>query len=391
MKRILFLSFYFEPDLSAGSFRNTSLAKKLAEDLAGRAEIEVFTTVPNRYSTFQLDTPLYEKKDNLTIHRIKISKHKSRFIDQILSFSIYFHNVRKKTRKNKYDLVYASSSRLFSAYLGHLIAKREKAPFYLDIRDIFYDSMKDLFNKNPLKLLILPVLKFVETRTFSNATHINLISKGFADYFRHIKETGFSFFTNGIDDEFLGIDSIPYDEKKRKIILYAGNIGEGQGLHKFIPTLAKNLERNYDFIIIGDGGAKEKLLISLEEKSCTNVYLKDPVSRTLLHKEYVNADFFLIHLNDYEAFKKVLPSKIFELASSDKPIIAGVGGYAADFIRDNVSNVILVQPCDAGACTEKILKLEYLRIKRTDFIEKFRRKRINEEMVISIISYLPNI
>jgi hypothetical protein len=95
----------------------------------------------------------------------------------------------------------------------------------------------------------------------------------------------------------------------------------------------------------------------------------------------------LIHLNDYEAFKKVLPSKIFELAAYDKPVIAGVGGYAARFIEDDVSNTILVNPCDVDACITKLKNYQYKTEQRTAFVKNHSRKKINQEMATSIAGY----
>ena len=52
--RILLLSFYFRPDLSAGSFRATALVDALLKAHPG-VEIDVVTTLPNRYSAFSPD------------------------------------------------------------------------------------------------------------------------------------------------------------------------------------------------------------------------------------------------------------------------------------------------------------------------------------------------
>ena len=43
--------------------------------------------------------------------------------------------------------------------------------------------------------------------------------------------------------------------------------------------------------------------------------LINPVSRDELRIFYDQSDFLFLHLNDYQAFRKVLPSKIFELAT----------------------------------------------------------------------------
>ena len=50
--RLLFVTFYFPPDLSAGSFRATALVDALLERGPAEIQIDVLTTVPNRYHTF---------------------------------------------------------------------------------------------------------------------------------------------------------------------------------------------------------------------------------------------------------------------------------------------------------------------------------------------------
>lgn len=387
---ILFLSFYFEPDLSAGSFRNTSLAKELIKQVGTSCNVDIITSMPNRYASFKADAPLKEVIGNTTIYRVQLPTHKSGMIDQITSYKSYFTKVLRITKKKEYDLIYASSSRLFTAYLGHVIAKKQKAPLYLDIRDIFVDTMKDVLKNGLVKSFIMPFLKIIEKRTFSTASHINLISEGFKPYFEPYTRPNYSFFTNGIDDMFLNNhpESSQKTPKKPYIITYAGNIGEGQGLHKIIPESAQKLGDKYKFKIIGDGGAKNILSKELNSRCVTNVELLPPVSRNQLMKIYSDSDFLFIHLNDFDAFKKVLPSKLFELATFDKPIIAGVGGFANIFIRDNLENVILFDPCDVSKMVALLQEYKYKRVKRSEFTLKYSRERINKAMAMSVLQYL---
>lgn len=388
LKKILYLTFYFEPDLCAGSFRNSPLVKELARQLKGEAELDIIATLPNRYSTFQADAPAYENRGNYKVHRIVIPVHKSGMTDQIKSFKTYYYETKKLIRGKKYDLVVASSSRLFTAYLGYKIAKQQMIPLYLDIRDIFTDTMKDVL-KNPLiKAAVLPVLNVVESRIFNYASHINLISGGFKPYFTKYKKASYTAFPNGIDPEFLQLpDSFP-SNKVCKTITYAGNIGEGQGLHKIIPQAAARLGDKYKFIVIGDGGAKKKLREELERLNVKSVELRKPVNRKELLAIYQDSDFLFIHLNDYEAFKKVLPSKVFELGAYDKPIIAGVAGYANQFIKENIPNRILFLPGDVDDMVAQLSNYEYKIQKRSEFLENFKRENINKEMAKSIVQYL---
>ena len=393
MKRIVYLTFYYEPDLCAGSFRNTPLAIELAKQACAKDIIvDVYTTLPNRYSTFEQSAIEFEEFGNLRIHRIALPPHKSGILDQVFSFRRFYAEVIKLNKNKSADLVFASSSRLFTAYLGFAIAKKSNSPLYLDIRDIFVDTMNDVFKSKILKLGVLPLLKLIEKKTFNYAKHINLISIGFKSYFSKFSKTEFTYFTNGIDEEFLGTTSLAAKAHKaghKKTIVYAGNIGEGQGLHKIIPQAAKALGNDFEFLIIGDGGTKKFLQDEIENLSLSNVVLQKPVTRKDLQGIYSGADYLFIHLNDYPAFRKVLPSKIFELATFDKPIIAGVAGYAAEFIKNEVSDSFVFDPCNVEQLLD-FLKSDIASnsIDRQEFKLKHRRSNINNLMAKSILSYI---
>ncbi|RKO68675.1 glycosyltransferase WbuB [Sphingobacterium puteale] len=392
MKRILYLTFYFEPDLCAGSFRNSPLVKELAGQAGQDIHIEVITTLPNRYSSFEADALAYEQYENLSIHRVAIPKHQSGMKDQILSFREYYSKARKIAKGKKYDLVIASSSRLFTAYLGYTIAKKQHIPLYLDIRDIFYDTLEDVLKDGFLKKIALPIIKRIEKRTFGYAKHINLISGGFKSYFSRYRQAIYSFYPNGVDNIFIDANNseipINREEQPVKTIVYAGNLGEGQGLHKIIPEAAKALEGRFQFLIIGDGGAKEKLEEQLESLNVGNVELRAPVKRDELIAIYLKADFLFVHLNNYRAFEKVLPSKLFELATFPLPIIAGVGGFASEFVQDNIENTILFEPCNVEEFVKKMNIYQYKKINRVSFIERFKRDTVNREMAATMLKYI---
>lgn len=394
MKRILYLTFFFKPDLSACSFRNSPLFEELARQAKDDGiAVDLFTTLPQRYSTFTQKAEELEEYGNVRIERIPTSRHKSGFRDQIISYRAFFREVKRRTKGRRYDLVFVSTGRLFSSYLGYSIAHKQKIPLYLDVRDIFVDTINDVV-KNPLvKLLVLPVIKRVERTAFGYARHINLISEGFKPYFSEYGKANYTYFTNGIDEIFIESSKKAAGEKAPgglKRIVYAGNFGEGQGLHKIIPQAAALLGPGYEFHVIGDGGAKQPLLDKMKELGVANVVIKDPVNREKLITEYHDADYLFLHLNDYDAFKKVLPSKIFELGVFDKPLIAGVGGYAAEFLRKNLPGTILFSPGDAAGMVRGMKAAESSRAvpDREAFIESYRRDRINSRMAESMLQYV---
>lgn len=386
--RILFLSFYFYPDLSAGSFRSTALVKALLTKLPKDSQLEVVSTSPNRYSGFDVEAPQKEKSIGLTIHRIALPAHQSGMLDQSRAFMNYARGVIKLVKGKEYDLVYATSSRLMTAALGAYVAKRMDKPLYLDIRDIFVDTIKDVL---PVRMAwaMNPFFSCLERWAVTSARKVNLVSAGFLPYFRERYPTqSFVQFTNGIDDEFLMEQPSGEQESTAKIlrIVYAGNIGEGQGLHAIIPKLAKKYEGRLQFRIIGDGGRREQLVSAINDAGCFNVMILPPIKRDELIKEYKAADVLFLHLNDYDAFRKVLPSKIFEYAALGKPIWAGVAGYAADFIGEHVPNAAVFNPCDVEGATASFSALEMVTRPRGDFVGQFSRAAIMKKMAKDVIS-----
>ena len=123
--RILFLSFYFEPDLCAGSFRNTSLFQELRKQLPEDGFIYVLTTLPNRYKTYKTSALAEEKGANYMIRRIGVPEHKGGMMDQAKSFGTFYRESMRLVKDERFDLVYASSSRLFTAFLGRKIKKKK--------------------------------------------------------------------------------------------------------------------------------------------------------------------------------------------------------------------------------------------------------------------------
>lgn len=388
--RVLYLTYYFRPDLCAGSFRNSSLFEALKDQLGKDDYVHVITTVPNRYGTYSVDGEKVETGENYRIDRVSVPMHASGMVEQAKAFVSYYRGTMKLIKGQHYDLVFASSSRLFTAFLGKRCTTIKRCPLYLDVRDIFTDVMKDIFMNR--KMLQVPsgwLLNVIEWYTFRKATHINLISVGFKDYFKKYPKPTYSFYSNGVDEEFIEAgknDSV--DKGKPYYITYAGNIGSGQGMEKIIPEAALKLGPDYILRIIGDGGTRKLLEARLKELRVENVELLNPMARKDLIRYYQDSTFLFLHLNDLEAFKKVLPSKIFEFGAFDKPIIAGVSGYAAEFIKENVPNHILFKPTDVDDFVSQMKNYQLRFERREKFLSKYARTEIDKKMAENILNLL---
>jgi glycosyltransferase involved in cell wall biosynthesis len=384
--RVLVLSFYYQPDLSAGSFRATALVRAMRERAPAGTHIDVVTTLPNRYLTYRQSAPELETSEGLEIRRIVLPTHRSDMLGQARAFLTFARQASSHVAARDYDLVLATSSRLMTAALGARIARRKRARLYLDIRDIFVDSLPEVLPP----VLAWParvVFARVEAWTMRRADRINLVSRGFEGYFRtRYGDRSLAWFTNGIDDEFLtpAPPPVPHRPDRPITVLYAGNIGEGQGLHEVLPGLAAALRGRAYFVVIGDGGRRDALASAVA--GLDNVELRAPVSRPQLLQAYRAADILFLHLGAKRAFEKVLPSKVFEYAALGKPVLAGVAGYAAQFIRDEVDNAAVFPPGDVAAALQGFASLQLTDRPRAAFVAKYARANIARAMADDVFA-----
>jgi glycosyltransferase involved in cell wall biosynthesis len=386
--RLLVLSFYYSPDLSAGSFRTTALVKALQERAPPGTAIDVVTTAPNRYASFSREAAHTETAAGLAIRRIPLPAHHSDIRGQSRAFAAFARGAIAAVAGREYDLVYATSSRLMTAALGAWIARRKRARLYLDIRDIFVDTITQLLPPvaaGVARSLFSPL----ESWTIGRADRVNLVSPGFEQYFRSCYgHHSFAAFTNGIDDEFAA--AVPAALRPPRgsavTVVYAGNIGAGQGLHQILPPLGAALRGRARFVVIGDGGRRKALAEALQRAGVDNVELRPPVPRDELIRAYHEADVLLLHLGQHAAFERVLPSKVFEYAALGKPLLAGVAGYAAHFIREQIDNAAVFAPCDTAAAVRAFDSLELADRPRPEFVAKYARTQISAALADDVLA-----
>jgi glycosyltransferase involved in cell wall biosynthesis len=393
--RILVLTFYFRPDLSAGSFRTTALVDSLLQRMPPDTHIDVLTTLPNRYASFSAEAPAQENAPGVTIRRFALGHHESGMADQSVAFLSFARQVCAAVASQPYDVVFATSSRLMTAVLGAWIARRKEAKLYLDIRDIFADTIRDVLPGATAGLAghFFSTLERVAVR---RADRVNLVSGGFLPYFlaRYPKKQ-FSNLGNGIDDDFLAEGPMERRPSPRQggpgvvRVLYAGNIGQGQGLDRIVPALARALGPRIQFAVVGDGGRRRELEEAVSAAGLANVDIRPPVGREALKAAYHGADVLFLHLNDYPAFHKVLPSKVFEYAAMGKPILAGVTGHAAAFMRSEVSNASIFDPCDVEGAVRALASLTLEDAPRKEFLARYARRVLSGKLADEVLALAP--
>lgn len=383
--KILLVSYYFPPDLCAGAFRATALADALIRQGHGDVQLDVVTTEPNRYRTHQPDA-LEATGADYRVFRVALPRHRWGFVGQVRSFAAFAQAAAIKAPESRYDVVVATSSRLMTGALGAWLARRKGAAYYLDIRDIFIDTIRYVYPP----AVVLPLnglLSRIERYAVARAARVNLVSPGFLPYFREISpDKDYRLFTNGIDDDFEAGAMSPKAPPEGKVqIVYAGNIGHGQGLERILPELAVRLSDRASFTVIGDGATRAALMQRCDALRAPVAFV-GPVARDQLLEYYDQADVLFLHLNDLPAFLKVLPSKLFEYLATGKPVLAGVEGYCRDFLTEQVDGVGIFRPCDVEGAVQAFDQLALANYPRETFRKNYARRRIMDEMAADILA-----
>jgi glycosyltransferase involved in cell wall biosynthesis len=397
--KIVFFTFYYPPDLSAGSFRAVALAEALSLKMEDGDELHVITTHPNRYANHRVKADDLEEVDGkITVHRTKVPMHKSGMIFQARSFGVYATVAYRLCLEINPDFLIGTTGRLMTGVLTGLSAFRLRKNYFIDLRDIFSETISDLFAKKNILLgyTAKKIFSFLDGRLLVRAAGVNVVSEGFYDYFKSngIDTNKWSFFPNGVDQEFVEFKpAIGNSFTEVKTILYAGNIGSGQGLETVVPKLAKQLGSNFRFVIVGDGGTANMLKKAIKKDGINNVELIEPVSRTEIMRYYHEADILFLHLNDLPAFERVLPSKIFEYAALGKPIVAGLRGYSAKFMQEHVSYANIFEPGDYKSAALSVSKSINTKVSAevvNNFVKKYSRYRIMDDFAEHILFVIKN-
>ncbi|WP_313238098.1 glycosyltransferase family 4 protein [Sporosarcina ureae] len=393
--RIVILSHYFPPEIGAPSARLYEMAKQWVE--LGN-EVHVVTCFPNHptgiipkeYKNMKYK---YEDMDGIHVHRNYVYATPNKgFIKKTLGhISFMFSSVLISMRKIKNpDVIITSSPTFFSIFSGYWYSIRKRAPFVLEIRDLWPAALIELevFKKG----LITNVLEKLELFFYRKSDKLIMVTKSFKNNViaRGIDSNKVHVITNGVDQDFFypkekNQDLIDrYVLKDKFVISYVGAHGISQNL-SIILKVAKDLEmeRDIQFLLIGEGAEKDKLKKIVNNRGIPNVKFIDAQPKENIPDFYNVSDICLIPLRDIELFKTFIPSKMFEIMACGVPIIASLDGEAADILKESKAAEV-VKPDNAKEIMQAIIKfksdkvlMEQLKRNGPNFVEQnYSRKKL---------------
>jgi len=110
------------------------------------------------------------------------------------------------------------------------------------------------------------------------------------------------------------------------------------------------------FLLVGDGAERERLEREARRDGLNNVIFTGRQDKNLIPDLLAASDVCLVHLRKAGLFKTVLPSKMFEAAAMQKPILLGLEGYSAELLTSAGAG-LCVEPENERALVDSICRL----------------------------------
>lgn len=264
------------------------------------------------------------------------------FLKRILSFISFSVTSFLAGLFAKADVIIATSPQFFTALSGRTLSFWKRKPWIMEVRDLWPESIKTVgvMKDNAA----IRYFEKEEMWCYKSAGHIVVVTDSFK---RKLSERGvdpdkISVLKNGVDKALFS----PAEGKNQKLLqslglegkIVVGYIGTHGMAHKldFILQCASKLQDSrpdIHFLFIGNGAEKNNLTKLAGTLDLKNVTMLDSVSKSEV-RDYISLlDVCLINLRKSELFKTVIPSKIFENAAMEVPILMGVEGEAKEIIE----------------------------------------------------------
>ena len=354
--RILVFSHYYYPEGNAPASRMSAVCSHWASQ---GHDVEVITCAPNVpngvvYEGYANRLLQFETLEDVRVTRVWTYLSANRgTVRRILNFLSYMLAATFVSWfRRRPDVVVATSPQFFCGWAGYLASRMRirRVPFVLEIRDLWPDSIVAvgaMRNKGLLRLLYR-----LERWLYAGSDHIVTVGEG---YWEDLVDKGvpcekLSIVPNGVDRGIFWprepTDMLArFGMQDRFTCAYVGTIGMAAGLEVVIEAAEqlRDLGRNdISFLLVGDGAERERLERIAQEKGLDNLTFTGRLPKEKMPEVLAATDVCLVHLRKVDLFKRVMPSKIFEIAAMKRPIILGIAGHAAKFLK----------AANAGVCIE---------------------------------------
>jgi glycosyltransferase involved in cell wall biosynthesis len=356
--RILFLTDNFPPEVNAPASRTFEHCREWVN--AGH-QVTVITCAPNFpqgkvYTGYQ--NKLYQVEEMSGIRVIRVWSYitaNEGFVKRILDYISFAVMAVFAGLFKRCDLIVATSPQFFTAVGGCVLAFLKRKPWVMEVRDLWPESIRAVGAMQDGRVYRL--LERLELFLYRHARAVVVVTDAFKENLRSrgIREEKIYVIKNGVLlDQFsprpkdaalvaeLGLEG-------KFVLAYLGTHGMAHALD-FVLRASAALPEEVRVLLIGDGAEKAKLLKIKENEGYHKVLMLPSVTKSEIARYIAISDVALVNLQKSDTFKTVIPSKIFENAAMQKPILLGVEGESK----------ALIEQYGAGLCFEPENEIDFL-------------------------------
>lgn len=298
----------------------------------------------------------------------------------------------------KPDVIVATSPQLLTGLAGKWLARVKKKPFVFEVRDLWPDSIIAVgaMREN----LEIRLLRKIERGLYSAADRIVTVSNALSARLAAsgVPETKLAVVTNGVNplrfsprskDPAL-LASLGLEGKF--VVAYVGSLGAAHGLDTALDAASALAGTGIHFLFVGAGARHKELRERAHKLGLTNVTFTGVVPGEKVPNYLALCDVALVSLRKAPLFRAAIPSKIFEAAAMERPILLAVEGVAADIITSYGAG-ICTPPEDASAMAAALATLrddpalrDRLRAGCRKLAQDYDRRILAEKMLREIVS-----
>jgi len=250
------------------------------------------------------------------------------------------------------DVVLATTPPLFAAAAGLGIARMKRAPFVLDVRDLWPAAAVSLNELSPGRAL--RAAEYMERLLYRQAAVVIAVTRPFCDHIDRVRKSlpKTVFVPNGTIDLFFSKGD-PEARKRlgisddRFLVTFAGTHGIAQGLPSVLDA-AERVNGDVHFAFIGEGPVKSALVRSAQDRGLTNVSFHPHLPLEEIAPVLAASDTLLVPLSADKTFAGFVPSKLFDFMATGRPVIVSARGEPASLL-ERAGAGLAIEPEDPHA------------------------------------------
>jgi glycosyltransferase involved in cell wall biosynthesis len=341
---IVFLSHYFPPEVNAPASRTYEHCREWAK--AGH-DVTVVTCAPNHpagriYAGYRNLPWQVERIDGIRTVRLwtfiaaneGVSMRIANYLSYMLAAVLAIPFLPRP------DVVVSTSPHLFCGLAGYVVSRVRRAPWVLEIRDLWPESIVAVGALR--RGWAIRLCERIEALAYRNADRVVPVTDSFR---HHIEDRGAAadriiVVKNGVD-----LDRFYQPQKDHGLARELGLEGKftaayfgTHGMAHALDSVLRAAEVLRDdprivFLLVGDGAERRRLQAMKERLSLTNVVMLEQQPKERMPALWGLTDVALVLLRKSSLFRTVIPSKIFEAMGAGRPIVLGVEGETRDIIE----------------------------------------------------------